>query len=122
VGDAAVAIEAALTRGRMGEVYNVSGESITHREANETVSRLAGKSSWRIDVPARLMINLARLLEFIALFTQREPFYPLNLVPYVFEDWHVDSDKARRELGFEPVSFEEGARQTLEWYRKIGFI
>jgi nucleoside-diphosphate-sugar epimerase len=122
VGDAAVAIEAALTRGRMGEVYNVSGKSITHREANETVSRLAGKSSWRIDVPASLMINLARLLEFIALFTQREPFYPLNLVPYVFEDWHVCSDKARRELGFEPVSFEEGARQTLEWYGKIGFI
>ncbi|MEJ2560935.1 MAG: NAD-dependent epimerase/dehydratase family protein [Anaerolineae bacterium] len=114
--------EAALTRGRMGEVYNVSGKSITHREANETVSRLAGKSSWRIDVPASLMINLARLLEFIALFTQREPFYPLNLVPYVFEDWHVCSDKARRELGFEPVSFEEGARQTLEWYGKIGFI
>jgi nucleoside-diphosphate-sugar epimerase len=122
VGDAAAAIGAALTRGRTGEVYNVSGESITHREANETVSRLAGKSSWRIDVPASLMINLARLLEFIALFTQREPFYPLNLVPYVFEDWHVCSDKARRELGFEPVSFEEGARQTLEWYGRIGFI
>jgi nucleoside-diphosphate-sugar epimerase len=122
VGDAAAAIEAALTRGRMGEVYNVSGESITHREANETVSQLAGKSSWRIDVPASLMINLARLLEFIALFTQREPFYPLNLVPYVFEDWHVCSDKARRELEFEPVSFEEGARQTLAWYGRIGFI
>jgi nucleoside-diphosphate-sugar epimerase len=122
VGDAVTAIEAALTRGRIGEVYNVSGESITHREANQTVSRLAGKSSYRLNVPARLMINFARLLEFIALFTRREPFYPLNLVPYVFEDWHVCSDKASRELGFEPVSFEEGARRTLEWYRSVGYI
>jgi dihydroflavonol-4-reductase len=122
VGDAAAAIEAALTQGRVGEIYNVSGESISHRQANQTVSRLAGKSSYRLNVPARLMINFARLLEFIALFTRREPFYPLNLVPYVFEDWHVCSDKARRELGFEPVSFEEGARRTLEWYRSVGYI
>jgi nucleoside-diphosphate-sugar epimerase len=122
VGDAALAIEAALTHGGMGEVYNVSGESITHRQANQTVSRLAGKSSWRLDVPARLMINFAQLLEYIAFFTRREPFYPLNLVPYVFEDWHVCSDKAKRELSFDPVSFEEGARRTLAWYRSIGYI
>lgn len=121
VGDAVAAIQASLTRGRIGQVYNVSGQSISHRQANETLSRLAGKSSWRLNVPARLMINLARLLEFISLFTRREPFYPLNLVPYVFEDWVVCSDKARRELGFEPISFEEGARRTLEWYRSIGF-
>lgn len=122
VGDAALAIEAALTHGGMGEVYNVSGESITHRQANQTVSRLADKSSWRLNVPARLMINFAQLLEIVALFTHREPFYPLNLVPYVFEDWHVCSDKAKRELSFDPVSFEEGARRTLAWYRSIGYI
>jgi len=121
VGDAAAAIEAALTRGRIGEVYNVSGESITHRQANEIVSRLAGKRSWRINFPARVMISFAQFLEFVAIFTRREPFYPLNLVPYVFEDWHVCSDKARWQLGFEPISFEEGARRTLEWYRWLGY-
>lgn len=117
VGDAAAAIQAALARGRVGQVYNVSGQSITHREANEAVSRLSGKSSWRLNVPAPLMLNFARFLEFIALFTRREPFYPLNLAPYVFDDWVVDSDKARRELGFQPISFEEGTRRTLAWYR-----
>jgi nucleoside-diphosphate-sugar epimerase len=64
---------------------------------------------------------LARLLEFIALFTRREPFYPLNLAPYVFGDWVVNSDKALRELGFGPTPFEEGARRTLGWYRSIDF-
>jgi nucleoside-diphosphate-sugar epimerase len=121
VGDAAAAIQAALTRGRPGEVYNVSDQSITHRQANETVSRLAGKSSWRLNVPAVLMLNFARLLEFFALFTRREPFYPLNLAPYVFDDWVVCCDRAKRELGFKPTPFEEGARRTLDWYRSIGF-
>jgi NAD+-dependent farnesol dehydrogenase len=121
VGDGVAAIEAALTRGRIGQVYNVSGESITHRQANETVSRLVGRSSWRINFPAALMINFARFLEFLSIFTRREPFYPVNLVPYVFEDWRVSSDKACRELGFAPLSFEEGARRTLAWYRLIGY-
>ena len=117
VDDAAAAIQAALTRGRIGQVYNVSGRSISHREANQVVSRLAGKSNWRLNIPGSVMVNVARLLEFIALFTRREPFYPLNLAPYVFDDWVVDSKKAQRELGFQPIPFEEGARRTLDWYQ-----
>jgi nucleoside-diphosphate-sugar epimerase len=122
VGDAARAIEAALRRGRVGETYNISNKSITHREANETVSRLAGRSSWRVNFPGWMMIELARLLEFIARFTGQEPFYPLNLVPYVFDDWTVDSSKAERELDFESSTFTEGAQRTLDWYRSIGYL
>jgi dihydroflavonol-4-reductase len=122
VGDAAKAIEAALTLGRVGQVYNVSNESISHREANQTVSRLANRSSWRINFPGWLMIEFARLLEFIALFTRREPFYPKNLEPYVFCDWLVDSSKAERELDFVSTTFAEGVQHTLDWYRSIGYI
>jgi dihydroflavonol-4-reductase len=122
VGDAARAIEATLMRGRVGEIYNISNRSITHREANETVSRLAGRSSWRVNMPGWVMIEFARLLEFIARFTGREPYYPLNLVPYVFDDWTVDSGKAERELGFESSTFAEGAQRTLDWYRSIGYL
>lgn len=122
VGDAAKAIETALQRGQVGQVYNISNKSISHREANQTVSRLAGRSSWRINFPGWVMIEFSRLLEFIALFTRREPFYPKNLEPYVFCDWIVDSSKAERELGFIPSTFAEGAQCTLEWYRSIGYM
>lgn len=120
VGDAVKAIEAALTLGQVGQIYNVSGESISHREINQIVSRLAGKSNWRINIPAPLMINFARFLECLSVVTQKEPYYPANLVPYVFEDWWVDSSRARRELKFTPRSFEAGAQQTLAWYKAIG--
>lgn len=120
--DAAQAIEAALKCGQIGETYNVSDKSISHREANKTVSQLANRSSWRINVPGWLMIEFSRLLEYIARFTGREPFYPQNLEPYVFNDWVVDSSKAQRELGFQPSTFAEGARQTLAWYRSIGYL
>ncbi len=122
VGDAAQAIEAALKRGRAGEIYNVSNKSISHRVANRIVSCLANRSSWRINVPGWLMIQFASFLEFIAFFTKREPYYPKNLEPYVFCDWLVDSSKAKRELGFTSSSFAQGAQRTLEWYRSIGYV
>ncbi|MBN1992262.1 MAG: NAD-dependent epimerase/dehydratase family protein [Anaerolineae bacterium] len=122
VGDAAKAIAAALKLGKVGQIYNVSNKSISHKEANQTVSRLANRSSWRINFPGWMMIQFAEILEDIAFFTQREPFYPKNLEPYVFSDWLVDSSKAERELGFVSGTFAEGAQRTLEWYRSLGYV
>jgi len=121
VGDAAAAIESAIHRGRVGEIYNVSNQSISHHSANQIISRLAGRSSWRINMPGWLMIQTSNLMELIAVVTKREPFYPKNLVPYVFCDWIVDSSKAQRELSFKPSTFVEGAKRTLNWYRSIGY-
>ncbi|HXV99000.1 MAG TPA: NAD-dependent epimerase/dehydratase family protein [Anaerolineae bacterium] len=122
VGDAVWAIEAALKRGQVGQIYNISNQSISHKEANSIVSCLANRSSWRINFPGWMMIEFSRMLEFIALFTRREPFYPKNLEPYVFNDWIVDFSKAQREFGFVPSTFTEGAQQTLDWYRSIGYV
>lgn len=122
VPDLCRVIETALTQGQPGEIYNVSGPSMTHHEINEIISRLAGLLPRRINAPGWGMIALAQAWTFLSRFTQREPYYPINLAPYVFCDWIVSSDKARRELGFEPTPFEEGARQTLEWYWEQGIF
>ncbi len=122
VGDAAWAVESALQRGQAGQIYNISNQSISHREANQIVSELCHRSSWRVNFPGWLMIGFSALLEFIALFTRREPFYPQNLKPYVFNDWQVDISRARRELNFTPSTFAKGAQRTLDWYRSIGYV
>jgi len=116
VPDVARAILAALKQGRPGETYNVSGESLSHAEANRIISRLAGILPWRINIPEEWMLSVAKRWTTMAERTKREPYYPLNMASYVFRDWRVSSDKAKTELGFTPTPFEEGARQTLEWY------
>lgn len=122
VKDVAWGIALALRRGRIGQIYHMSGESLSHREINAIVSQLSGKGNWCIKAPAWLMLSFAGLLEGIAFLTRREPWYPLNLASYVFYDWQVSSEKAQRELGFHARSFEEGARETLDWYRALGFL
>lgn len=117
IHDVAAGIIAALERGRAGEIYNLCGDPLTHNEANQIVSEEAGISSFRLNVPGWSMILLARLMTWISELTQREPYYPLNLRSYVFNDWTVSSEKACRELGFAPISFRDGVRQTLHWYQ-----
>jgi dihydroflavonol-4-reductase len=120
--DVAAAVVAALRQGRPGQVYNICGEPLSHREANRVISRLAGISPFRLNVPGALMIALARAMDRSAQAKGREPFYPLNLASYVFHDWRVSSQKAREELGFVPTPFEAGACGTLQWYVEQGIL
>jgi nucleoside-diphosphate-sugar epimerase len=87
---------------------------------HDTISRLAGIRSWRVNPPAFTLIGLARAWSLLAHYTGQEPYYSINMVPYVFCDWNCTNSKATRELGFEPTPFEDGARHTLAWYRQQG--
>jgi dihydroflavonol-4-reductase len=120
IKDTAQGIDLALRRGRPGETYNICGSSLSHREANATIDRLLGYRIRRVNAPAWAMLGLARVWTWLARFTEREPYYPINLASYVFYDWVVSSEKAQRELGFVPTPFEEGARATLDWYQELG--
>ena len=122
VPDVARAIVAALQQGRPGEVYNIAGDPLPHKQVNQIVSRLARLPNVRLNVPANAMLALAGWMTRQAERTGREPYYPLTLANYVFHDWPVSSAKARAELGFVPTPFEEGARQTLDWYATSGLF
>jgi dihydroflavonol-4-reductase len=121
VKDAAWGIVSCLKRGRLGELYNFADKSRPHREIDQTVSEISKKRYWRPNVPQALMIAVASIMEAISHFTHREPWYPLNLANYVFYDWNVSSEKAKREFGFRPTPFTEGALKTLQWYAAQGY-
>jgi len=121
IGDVAAAIASALTLGRVGEIYNISGDPLTHNEANNMVSEEAGITPFRFNAPAGVMLALARAWTWLSYLTHVEPYYPFNLRLYVFNNWMVSSQKARDELNFRPTPFREGVRRTLAWYRQIGF-
>jgi nucleoside-diphosphate-sugar epimerase len=120
IRDVAASILCALDQGRAGEVYNICGETLTHHEANTIISQEAGIPYFRLNVPGWSMIALAHLWTALSEYTHTEPYYPLNLRSYVFNNWRVSSDKARRELGFAPIAFRDGVRATLDWYHAEG--
>ncbi|MBC7810192.1 MAG: NAD-dependent epimerase/dehydratase family protein [Burkholderiales bacterium] len=117
IGDAAQAALLALEHGHAGEVYNVCGESISHKEAFDIICEEAHLRWPRMPIPGWLGIATARAMTALSNVTRREPFWPINLRSYVYNSWRVSSEKARRELSFAPIDFREGARRTIAWYR-----
>ncbi|MCB8926760.1 MAG: NAD-dependent epimerase/dehydratase family protein [Ardenticatenaceae bacterium] len=122
VPDVVQGVELALRNGRFGQIYNICGESLEHNRVNAIVNELAGIGNWRLNFPTWMVLLLARAWTALSKFTGREPFYPINMAPYVFQDWHVSYQKAVDELGFQPTPFADGARQTLEWYWQQGLL
>jgi dihydroflavonol-4-reductase len=122
VADVVQAIMLALDKGEPGQIYNICGHSMDHNTVNAIVSDLAGISHWRFNVPRQLVLSLAAAWTFLSRYTKREPFYPVNMEPYVFQDWHVSIEKAERELGFRPTPFAIGAKETLAWYGEQGIL
>jgi len=120
VDDIVQAILLAILQGTPGEIYNICDDSVTHESVHALVSELAGIPTSRWNAPRPMMIGLAWGLEQLARLTGREPFYPLNLQHYVFNNWLVNSQKARRELGFQPTPLREGLAKTISWYKSLG--
>ncbi|MBC8100806.1 MAG: NAD-dependent epimerase/dehydratase family protein [Armatimonadetes bacterium] len=117
IGDVARGLLLALEHGRPGEIYNICGDCLSHYEVYTQVMRAANLHYPRLNLPGWMGTNFARLLEAVAGITGQEPFYPINLYSYVYNNWRVSIEKARRELQFEPTPFDEGARRTVAWYR-----
>lgn len=117
IADVAQAIHLALVQGRDGEIYNVSGEWLTHNEVFDVIKSLAGLWYPKVPIPKQLVISFSRFLTLLSYVTRREPFYPINLQSVIFNNWRVSSEKAYQELGFVPTDFRVGAKRTIEWYR-----
>lgn len=118
IADVAESICLSLTRGRVGEVYNISGDWLTHNQVFDIIIDEAKLWYPKVPMSRYIVIPFSRLLTALSHITSREPFYPINLQSVIFNNWRVVSDKARQELGFQPTDFRMGARRTIEWYRE----
>jgi nucleoside-diphosphate-sugar epimerase len=117
IADVAQGVLLALEGGQIGGVYNICGECLTHKEAFDIICAEARLWYPRLNIPGWLGIASAQVMTALANLTRREPFYPTSLKSYVYNDWRVSNAKARRELGFVPTPFIDGARRTIAWYR-----
>lgn len=114
VEDHARGIERVLTRGAVGETYNIGGNNewanidivrLLCRLIDEAFAEDPGLAAAFPGAPAAMGRESAELISFV----RDRPGH----------DWRyaIDAGKARRELGYQPVeTFETGIRKTLAWY------
>ena len=100
VGDHCEAIRVVLARGRIGETYNIGGET---ERANIDLVRMICALLDRLRPRAKG--SYSELITFVKDRPGHDRRYAMNI------------DKIRRELGWRPrESFESGLEKTVRWY------
>ena len=113
VRDAAVAFEAALTRGRIGERHLLGGGNMTFAEFFARLSRLTGLPAPRLRLPSRANILGTELLGRWSRLRGVEPPIDRPSVEMGEHWFYIDSSRAREQLGFAPRDPQETLRDTV---------
>ncbi len=115
VDDVAMGHLLALEKGRIGQRYILGGENASLDALFRMVDRVDGKKRFQLKIYRLIPMLVARFLECRAkIFGVYPPITP-GWVRTFLADWAFSCEKAKRELGYEPLSLEEGIRKTCEW-------
>jgi nucleoside-diphosphate-sugar epimerase len=114
VDDIAGGILLAIDKGKLGEIYVISGPATTMREAVDTVAAASGRKAPKRAMPTSLLKAMTPIGPLVGkLFGQ-----PPNLRELISSadgvTFWASHEKASRELGYAPRGMDEGWRQTLE--------
>jgi nucleoside-diphosphate-sugar epimerase len=109
----------AMEKGRTGERYLLGGSDLSFNEFFNILKEVTGSHYFLIKVPLFIGISIAAIMLTIAKLTGRMPLITPGLLKRYSHHWAVSSEKARSELGYDPVDFREGLRRTVEWLQTI---
>jgi dihydroflavonol-4-reductase len=115
VDDVVEGIIAAAQRGRPGERYILAGDNLTFRAIADTVRRVAGVRKTIVSIPDLVRDAAGVLSRAVARIGGGVPNQVLDR-RYAYQFY--SSDKARRELGYQPRPFEDIVGDFLRWVSK----
>ncbi|MBI3665886.1 MAG: NAD-dependent epimerase/dehydratase family protein [Acidobacteria bacterium] len=118
VRDVALGHLLAAERGRPGERYILGARNMTLREILEELGRLGGRPAPKVQIPYAVAWTYAAVGTAWARVTSKEPRASLEAVRMSRKKMFVRTDKAERELGFQPGPVEEALRRAIEWFRE----
>lgn len=105
-------------KGNVGERYILGGENWSLEEILEALARICGKHMPRFRIPWILALTAGYLENFfMGSILRREPLIPLEGVRMARYKMYISSEKARKELGYNPQPAEKALREAVEYFR-----
>jgi len=111
----------ACEKGRPGERYILGSENLTLREIFGKLAAITGRPAPRVRIPWIAAYAAGVVSTGWANMTGRPPRAPLDAVRMAKKKMFVSTEKARRELGFNPSPAEKGLRNAVEWFDANGY-
>jgi dihydroflavonol-4-reductase len=122
VEDAAAGHLLAAERGKIGERYILGAENLTLKSMLDMLSAASGRPAPRVRLPHAFAMAAGYADAAISRVTGREPRIPLDGVRMARHSMFVNTDKARRELGFAPGSVAAALARAVRWYQENGYV
>lgn len=123
VGDVAEGHILAAEKGRIGERYILGNRNTSIVELFGLMEKITGISSPRIKVPYLAAISMGFITERILGFSfPNFAGMDIDSVKLTKFNWHCDSTKAIRELGFPQTPIEETLEKTVKWFTDNGYL
>lgn len=111
----------AYTHGKPGERYILGGENMTLLQILQTIDGIRGKRTRRLNLPVRLVLPAAWLMEKMATITNVEPRVTVDGVCMAKKRMFYSSDKAVRELGYRYRPASEALEDATSWFQENGY-
>lgn len=119
VRDVAKGMVAAAEKGRNGECYILSGYAHTLKEFIKTLSKVCGEKPPKITLSKEFIIKILPALEKAFEALNVPPMLNEYAVRKLCENCNFSCEKARRELGYEPMTLEQSLTDTVAWMKEV---
>jgi dihydroflavonol-4-reductase len=122
VDDVAAGHLAALERGRIGERYILGAENLTLQAILTQIADIVHRRPPQLRLPHGVVLPIAYLMESVARLTGiGEPLITVDGVQLAKRKMFFSSDKARRELGYQPGPVKEALAEAIYWFKRNGY-
>jgi len=105
----------AMLKGRPGERYVLGGDNISYNQLFEFVREASGVRKKLFKIPLWIMLAAAGVMKGVSKISGCPPLIVPNLVRKFNHNWIVSSEKAIRELGYQPINALTGIQLTVKW-------
>ena len=112
----------AAEKGRIGERYILGAQNMTLKQILDALSAITGRPAPRVRLPHAVALAAGYADQLFSRLAGREPQIPVEGVKMSRHRMFVESDKAARELGYNPTSVEAALERAVRWYEEHGYL
>ena len=106
----------ACERGTPGERYILGCENLTLAQILERLARITGRKAPAIKLPYAVAYAAGVITTGWARISGKPPLAPLDAVRMAKKKMFVSHEKAKRELGYEPVPVDAALKRAVNWF------
>ncbi len=118
VRDVADGMILAAEKGKIGDGYILCGETISTDDFIKTTMRACGKKQPKMKLGRGLAKAAAPLCEAYYKASKTTPLFTRYSIRKLCSNCNFSIDKAKKELGYSPMSVEQSVKDMVEWIKE----